>query len=103
MLNLLFTRLQGKKYCPLVKRSCLKEGCTFYQKLLQGNDPQTNKVIEEDCVYMLGNYWLGENFVGLIRLQQAVESNRNETVKAINVLSHAIAGTPIDDLTEDES
>lgn len=85
MLRILWCRLRKQTYCPQVKRGCIKTDCVFYQVLSQGNDPETNKPIREDCVFMMTNYFLAENFAGLIRLQRAVEGRTNILFKHLGV------------------
>lgn len=70
------------KYCPLVKADCLQWGCTFFTKLV-GTHPQTGQHVEEwDCCIKWLPLLLTENSQQGRSTAAAVESFRNEMVKA---------------------
>src|SRR3990167_4611698 len=78
--------LKRKNLCPLLKKECLGLDCAWFVKLY-GTDPQDkDKLIEEwDCAIV----WQVKGLLqvakstggGLLGLQQATESFRNEMVE----------------------
>ena len=70
------------KTCPLLKKDCIGHGCAFYQHLL-GRHPQTGEVIDNwDCAFNWHNILLVETSQQTRQAGAAIESFRNEMVKA---------------------
>jgi len=69
-------------YCPLLKKPCIEHQCKFYVHLL-GNDPQTGKGIDKfDCAMAFIPILLIEGAQQTRQAGAAIESFRNEMVKA---------------------
>ena len=79
-------KLESKDNCPLNKfKPCKKFECSWYIKVM-GKDPQTNKDIEEwRCAISWFPMLLIENSQRQMQTGAAVESFRNEMVKANEV------------------
>ena len=68
--------------CPLIKKKCMKHRCIWYN-MLQGNNPQTGAPVQEwGCSIAWIPLLLVENTGKQIQTNSAVESFRNEMVKA---------------------
>ena len=68
--------------CPLIKKKCMKHRCIWYN-MLQGNNPQTGAPVQEwGCSIAWLPLLLVENNGKQIQTTSAVESFRNEIVKA---------------------
>tara|TARA_R110002020_G_scaffold221527_2_gene429604 strand:+ start:1786 stop:2256 length:471 start_codon:yes stop_codon:yes gene_type:complete len=68
--------------CPLIKKKCMKHRCIWYN-MLQGNNPQTGSPVQEwGCSIAWLPLLLVENNGKQIQTTAAVESFRNEMVKA---------------------
>jgi hypothetical protein len=68
--------------CPLIKKKCMKHRCIWYN-MLQGNNPQTGAPVQEwGCSIAWLPLLLVENNGKQIQTTAAVESFRNEMVKA---------------------
>tara|TARA_E500000318_G_scaffold60122_1_gene55796 strand:- start:5600 stop:6061 length:462 start_codon:yes stop_codon:yes gene_type:complete len=68
--------------CPLLNKKCIKHQCVWYN-MLQGNDPQTGAPVQEwGCSIAWLPLLLVENNGKQIQTTAAVESFRNEMVKA---------------------
>ena len=68
--------------CPLIKKKCMKHRCIWYN-MLQGNNPQTGAPVQEwGCSIAWLPLLLVENNGKQIQTTSAVESFRNEMVKA---------------------
>ncbi len=90
--------LKRKNLCPLLKKECIGLDCVWFVKLY-GTDPQDkDKLIEEwDCAIVWQVKGLLETAKrtggGLLGVQQATESLRNEMVE-LNEASLAMSGNP---------
>lgn len=68
--------------CPLLNKKCIKHQCVWYN-MLQGNNPQTGAPVQEwGCSIAWLPLLLVENNGKQIQTTAAVESFRNEMVKA---------------------
>lgn len=68
--------------CPLLNKKCIKHQCIWYN-MLQGNNPQTGAPVQEwGCSIAWLPLLLVENNGKQIQTTAAVESFRNEMVKA---------------------
>jgi hypothetical protein len=80
-----------KIICPLVKKQCLENGCTFWTHI-QGHNPQTGQPIDQfDCSVKWLPMLLVENARHTRGAQAAVESMRNEVVQRQDALNNAVA------------
>ena len=83
--------------CPLIKKKCMKHRCIWYN-MLQGNNPQTGAPVQEwGCSIAWLPLLLVENTGKQIQTNSAVESFRNEMVKA-NMVTLAL----VDQKNKDE-
>ena len=68
--------------CPLLNKKCIKHQCVWYN-MLQGKNPQTGQNVQEwGCSIAWIPLLLVENTGKQIQTNSAVESFRNEMVKA---------------------
>jgi len=80
-----------KVICPLVKKPCLENGCTFWTHV-SGTHPQTGARLDQfDCSIKWLPMLLVENARSTRGAQAAVESMRNEVVKRQDALNNAVA------------
>lgn len=80
-----------KVICPLVKKPCLENGCTFWTHV-SGTHPQTGARLDQfDCSIKWLPMLLVENARSVKGAQAAVESMRNEVVQRQEVLNNAVA------------
>jgi len=69
-------------YCPLLKKDCVKLQCAWFVKL-RGANPNTGELIDEyDCAVKWLPTLLIENSQQTRQAGAAIESFRNEMVKA---------------------
>ena len=68
--------------CPLINKKCMKHQCVWYN-MLQGKNPQTGQNVQEwGCSIAWIPLLLVENTGKQVQTNSAVESFRNEMVKA---------------------
>jgi len=68
--------------CPLLNKKCMKHQCVWYN-MLQGKNPQTGQNVQEwGCSIAWIPLLLVENTGKQVQTNSAVESFRNEMVKA---------------------
>lgn len=68
--------------CPLLNKKCIKHQCVWYN-MLQGKNPQTGQNVQEwGCSIAWIPLLLVENTGKQVQTNSAVESFRNEMVKA---------------------
>jgi len=80
-----------KVICPLVKKPCLENGCTFWTHV-SGTHPQTGARLDQfDCSIKWLPALLIENARSTRGAQAAVEDMRNEVVKRQDALNNAVA------------
>jgi hypothetical protein len=80
-----------KVICPLVKKPCLENGCTFWTHI-SGTHPQTGARLDQfDCSIKWLPMLLVENARSVKGAQAAVESMRNEVVQRQDALNNAVA------------
>lgn len=80
-----------KVICPLVKKTCLEGGCTFWTHV-SGTHPQTGARLDQfDCSIKWLPMLLVENARSTRGAQAAVESMRNEVVQRQDALNNAVA------------
>lgn len=73
-------------FCPLTKDECCKEKCSWWVRLMTKN-PTTDEMKEiSSCAIPLMVDVNIDNGKGIMRVQQAVESDRNVTQSARNIL-----------------
>ena len=87
-------KLEPGSYCPLVKENCIQLRCGWYMQL-RGKHPQTGEEIDDwGCAICFTPLLLIENSQQQRHTSAAVESFRNEMVKAneasIRVLAEAV-------------
>ena len=86
-------KIKAGNYCPLLQKECIGLQCAWITQI-RGMDPQTGEDVDEwDCAIKWLPFLMIENTKKNIESGAAVESFRNEMVKAnetnINVLSSA--------------
>ena len=86
-------KLEQGKFCPLIGKDCIGLQCSWFTQI-RGNHPQTGEPVDEwGCAVTWVPFLLIENSQQQRETGAAVESFRNEMVKAnennINVLSAA--------------
>lgn len=75
-------RLEQGTYCPLLKKECIGLKCSWFTRV-QGYDTNTGKEVDEyQCAVTLLPMLLVENSGQQRQTGSAVESFRNEMVKA---------------------
>lgn len=75
-------KLEPSTFCPLIKDECKKLGCSWFTQL-RGANPQTGEVVDEwGCAVTWLPMLLIENSQMQRQTGAAVESFRNEMVKA---------------------
>jgi hypothetical protein len=75
-------RLEQGTYCPLLKKECIGLKCSWFTRI-QGYDTNTGKDVDEyQCAVTLLPMLLVENSGQQRQTGSAVESFRNEMVKA---------------------
>lgn len=90
---------QKVKYCPLIKDECIEDGaikdgkliaCNFWIKI-RGKDPQTGDAVDDgDCAINWIPMLLIENNKVNYESGAAIESFRNEMVKANDKNTHIL-------------
>ena len=82
-------QLKQGNFCPLIKKDCVELKCAWFTRI-QGYDMNTgNQVDEYQCAVTLMPMLLVENSGQQRQTSAAVESFRNEMVKA-NEQSHKV-------------
>lgn len=85
----MFNKGSNKKLCPLLRKPCIQHGCQWYIHI-RGTHPQTGQDIDQfDCSMVMQPLLLIENSQQQRQTAAAVESFRNETLKA-NAVSQRI-------------
>jgi hypothetical protein len=75
-------QLEQGSLCPLLKKNCVKLECAWFFKL-RGTNPNTGELIDEyDCAVKWLPILLIENSQQTRQAGAAIESFRNEMVKA---------------------
>jgi hypothetical protein len=75
-------RIEQGTYCPLLKKECIGLKCSWFTRI-QGYDTNTGKDVDEyQCAVTLLPMLLVENSGQQRQTSAAVESFRNEMVKA---------------------
>jgi hypothetical protein len=75
-------QIQPGTYCPLVKKDCLQMQCAWFTQL-RGTNPNTGKEVDEwGCAIAWMPVLMIENSQQQRQTGAAVESFRNEIVKA---------------------
>ena len=75
-------KLEQGTFCPLIKKDCIQTKCAWFTQLL-GNNPNTGKEIDEwGCAIAWMPVLMIENSQQQRQTGAAVESFRNEMVKA---------------------
>ncbi len=78
-------------FCPLTKEECVKEKCSWWVKLMQKNADQTLKEISSCAIPLLVDVGI-DTSKGVLRVQSAVESERNTMNSVKNVFLHLLKG-----------
>jgi hypothetical protein len=82
-------QLKPSNFCPLIKEDCKGLGCSWFTQL-RGTNPQTGEPVDEwGCAVTWLPMLLIENSQQQRQTGAAVESFRNEMVRA-NRLNHAL-------------
>ena len=77
--------LKKGEYCPLIKKDCIQLKCSWFTHV-RGIDPNTGKDVDHyDCAITWLPMLLVENSKEQRQTGAAVESFRNEMVKANNI------------------
>jgi len=77
--------LKKGEYCPLIKKDCIQLKCSWFTHV-RGTDPNTGKDVDHyDCAMTWLPMLLVENSKEQRQTGAAVESFRNEMVKANNI------------------
>lgn len=85
--------LKPSTYCPLVKKDCLQMGCSWFTQM-RGVNPNTGKEVDEwGCAITWLPVLLIENSNQQRQTGAAVESFRNEMVKANEVSQQVLLAT----------
>jgi hypothetical protein len=75
-------RASKDKICPLLKKPCIEHQCAWYIQL-RGTHPQTGEPMDQfDCTMVMQPLLMIENSQQQRQTGAAVESFRNEMVKA---------------------
>lgn len=75
-------QLKSGDFCPLIKKNCIELKCAWFSRI-QGYDMNTGEQVDEyQCAVTLMPMLLVENSGQQRRTGAAVESFRNEMVKA---------------------
>lgn len=87
-------QLKPGDFCPLIKKDCIGIKCSWFTQM-RGNNPNTGKEIDEwGCAVTWLPLLLVENSQQQRQTGAAVESFRNEMVKAnensVEILTHAV-------------
>lgn len=81
-----------KIVCPLLKKPCVKQNCTWFTQV-RGTNPNTGEPVDEwQCAVNLIPVLLIENSKQQRSTAAAVESFRNESVVRTDNLNSAIVG-----------
>lgn len=85
-----------EKICPLIKKSCLEQGCTFWTHLI-GKNPQTSVSVDEwNCSITFLPILLVENASVMRNVQAGVDKVANETRGVTDFFGKAMNQTKID-------
>lgn len=78
----MFKPKNDKRFCPLLRRPCIEQECMWFVQL-RGTHPQTGEPVDEwDCAIIWQPVLLIENSSQQRATGAAVESFRNEMVRA---------------------
>lgn len=78
----MFNKNPDQKLCPLLKKACIKHECQWYTHI-RGTHPQTGEYVDTfDCSMVVMPILMIENAQQSRQTGAAVESFRNEMVKA---------------------
>lgn len=81
----MFNKGSDKKICPLLRKPCVQHECAWYIHI-RGTHPQTGAEVDQfDCSMVMQPLLLIENSQQQRQTGAAVESFRNEMVKANQV------------------
>lgn len=79
---MMFGNGQKQKTCPMLRKPCIGSDCMWYVQI-RGNHPQTGEPVDEwDCAMVWQPLLLIENSAQQRSTGAAVESFRNEMVRA---------------------
>lgn len=78
-------------FCPLTKDECCKEKCSWWVKLMQKNTDQSLKEVSSCAVPLLVDVGI-DTGKGILRVQSAVESERNTMNSVKNVFVNLLKG-----------
>jgi len=74
--------MKKDNFCPLIKKKCIESKCSWYIQI-RGNNPNTGDPVDKwDCAVSWMPMLLIENSQQQRQTGAAVESFRNETVRA---------------------
>lgn len=90
-------RLEQGKYCPLIKKDCIKNTCSWYTQV-RGTDPQSGREVDE---FACAVAWLPVLLINTAKETRegaaATESLRNQMVTAADTalrVQLGLAGLP---------
>lgn len=84
-------RTDKEKICPLMRKPCIEGNCMFWVHMF-GNDPQTGATVDHwNCSFAWIPILLVETRKAASDTAAAVESHRNEAVKASRGIMEAMA------------
>jgi len=83
-------KLEQGKFCPLIKEDCVGLKCSWFTQL-RGNSPNTGQEVDEwGCAIAWMPILMIENSQQQRQTGAAVESFRNEMVRANEVSQHVL-------------
>ena len=86
-------QLKQSSFCPLIKEDCKQMGCSWFTQL-RGKNPQTGAEVDEwGCAITWLPMLLVENSQQQRQTGAAVESFRNEMVKANDATTQLLFAT----------
>lgn len=84
-------KLEPGKFCPLIKKDCIGLQCSWFTQI-RGTNPQTGQEVDEwNCAVTWLPVLLIENSQQQRQTGAAVESFRNEVVKAAETSQQLLA------------
>ena len=78
-------------FCPLIKKDCIKEKCSWWVKLMKKNVDQSMTESASCSIPLLVDVGI-DSAKGITRLQSAVESERNTMNSVKNVFVNLLKG-----------
>lgn len=78
-------------FCPLTKKDCVKEKCSWWVKLMQKNNDQSMNEISSCAIPLLVDVGI-DTCKGISRVQSSVESGRNTMNSVKNVFVNLLKG-----------